>query len=194
MADILAQVFFRPANDNVRLHPGFEHSFHRMLGGLGFKFFCSSKVWHQCKMNHHTAVTKLKTHLTNGLNIRKGLDIPYSSANLGDNKIIISGITQHLECAFDLICNMWNYLYCLAQVIAMPLLIDNGLIDASGRYVVGLGSMYIRESLVMPQIQVGFSTIFCNITFPMFIGIHCSGIYIDIRVDLLCCSREPPRL
>ena len=38
----------------------------------------------------------------------------------------------------------------------------------------------------MPQIQIGFRTILGHIYFAVLVRTHGAGIYIDIRVQLLC--------
>src|SRR4051794_16675799 len=42
----------------------------------------------------------------------------------------------------------------------------------------------------MPKVEVGFSTIFSNITFAMFTRVECTGIDIEVRVALLQVYRE----
>ena len=38
----------------------------------------------------------------------------------------------------------------------------------------------------MPQIQIRFRTVLGHINLAMLVGTHGAGIYIDIRVQLLC--------
>lgn len=44
--------------------------------------------------------------------------------------------------------------------------------------------IYLGESLVVTQVKVGFVSIDRHITFSMFIRVQCSGIYIDVRIEL----------
>ena len=83
---------------------------------------------------------------------------------------------------------MRDDLYCFTQVITAALFRDHVLVDTSSRDVVSLRCRDIRESFVMPQVQVGFCSIVGHVAFSVFIGIQGSGIDIDIRVQFLVCN------
>jgi hypothetical protein len=52
-------------------------------------------------------------------------------------------------------------------------------------HIVGLAHDNARETLVMAEIQVGFSAVFRDVDLAMLIRVHSAGIHIDIRIQLL---------
>ena len=86
---------------------------------------------------------------------------------------------------FDLIGDVRDDLYGLAQIIAAPLFLNHVLIDPSGGDIIGLVRLDIQEPLVMPQIQICFVPIDGYITLPVLVRIECARIYVDIRIQLL---------
>ena len=86
---------------------------------------------------------------------------------------------------FDLIGNMRDDLYGLAQIIAASLFLNHVLIDASGGDVIRLVRLDVQEPLVMTQIQIRFVPIDGHITLPVLVRIECARIHVDIRIQLL---------
>ena len=80
---------------------------------------------------------------------------------------------------------MRYYLDGLAMVFATTLAVDNTLVDASSSDVVGLGHVHSEETLVVSEVEVGFVSVNCHVALAVLVGIKCSGINIDIRVELL---------
>jgi hypothetical protein len=89
---------------------------------------------------------------------------------------------------------MRNYLHGFPLVITPPFLADHSLIYLPGGYVVGLRSGNVQESLVMAEVQVGFSSIFGYITLSVLIRIQGTGVYIYVRIQFLNGDGIPPRL
>ncbi len=80
---------------------------------------------------------------------------------------------------------MRDHLDGFSEVIASPLFFDDGFINPAGCYIVGLGCGHIQKSLIVAQVQVGFRTIFRNITLPVFIGIKGARVNINVRIQFL---------
>ena len=80
---------------------------------------------------------------------------------------------------------MRNHLYGFPQISAFSFLIDYCLVDAPCSNVIGLGGKNVQESLVMPKVQIRFSTIFSYITLSMLVRVEGSGIYVNIRIEFL---------
>ena len=80
---------------------------------------------------------------------------------------------------------MGDNLYCLAEVVAAALLLDDTLVDAAGGDVVGAGGAHIGEALIMPEVEVGFMTVDGDVAFAMLIGVECTRVDIDVGVELL---------
>lgn len=57
-------------------------------------------------------------------------------------------------------------LYSLAQVVSLPLLVDDRLVDLASGQVVVLGEPDVQEAFVVPQVQVHLATIVQHKHFP----------------------------
>lgn len=57
-------------------------------------------------------------------------------------------------------------LHGFAQVVSLPLLVDDWLVDLSSCEVVVPGKADVQETLIVPQVQVNFSAIVKNKDFP----------------------------
>jgi len=68
---------------------------------------------------------------------------------------------------------------------AVALHVDHVLVNAAGSNIIGLRGWRIQKTLVMAQVKIGFGTVFGYIAFTMFVGVKCSGIDVDIGVELL---------
>jgi len=84
-----------------------------------------------------------------------------------------------------------NHLHRGAGVIAPPLLVDDGLVDASRGDVVGLAQGTVDESLIVAEIQIGLRPIVRHEHLAMLEGRHGPGIDVDVRVELEHRHREP---
>ena len=80
---------------------------------------------------------------------------------------------------------MGNNLNGLSEKSTFPFFINNRLVNSAGSNIIGLCSENIQKTFVVPQIQVGFCTIFRNVTLPMLIGVEGTWIYIDIGIKFL---------
>ena len=65
------------------------------------------------------------------------------------------------------------------------------LVDLPCRHVVVEGHILIQEALVVAQVKVDFATIFEDVHFPMFVGIHRPCVDVQIRIDLDGSHVEP---
>ena len=80
---------------------------------------------------------------------------------------------------------MWHHLDGLAQVVAMTLTIDHGLIDATCCYRVVSCCVYACKPFIMTQIEVCLHTIDGHIALAMLVGIQRPRVDVDIGVKLL---------
>ncbi len=104
-------------------------------------------------MNHQgIGRAQLPFHLAHGFHKRQRLDVTDRSANFGDHEIILTGFAQQKQVAFDLIGNVRHHLDSFAEVFTLAFLGDHIIIDTTGGNVVGAGSRYVQEALVVPQV------------------------------------------
>ena len=79
-----------------------------------------------------------------------------------------------------------------AQVFAAALPVDDGLEHAAAGYVAGLGEVFVDEALIVSQVQVGFRAVVGHKHLAVLIGIHSSGVDVDIGVKLLNAYPQAP--
>ena len=72
-----------------------------------------------------------------------------------------------------------------AEIFSLPLLVQNVPIDLSCGQVGVFVQVFVDESFIMPQIQVGFRTVLGHIHLAMLIGAHGARVNIDIGIQLL---------
>src|SRR5450759_1166144 len=89
-----------------------------------------------------------------------------------------------LDEGLDLVGDMRDHLYRLAQILAAPLLADHAPVDLPSGEVLGLAHLGGNEALVMSLIEVGLSAVFGHENFTMLERTHGAWIDVDIRVEL----------
>ena len=104
-------------------------------------------------------MAQLPNDLADGFHIWLCLYIPYCTAYLGDDYIIISILPEHQHTTFDLIRDMRDDLHGFAEIVTATLFVEHALVNLAGSEVVGFAHARFNETLVMAQIQVGFSAI-----------------------------------
>ena len=72
-----------------------------------------------------------------------------------------------------------------AQIIAAPLLGENGFVDSAGRPVVVARQLGVREALVVAEVEIGFGAVVGHVHFAVLIRAHRARIDVQIRIALL---------
>ncbi len=80
---------------------------------------------------------------------------------------------------------MGDHLHGLPKVIALSLLPYHLHVHASSGHIVGLGGANVQEPFVVAEIQVGLRPVLGDITFPVLIGVHGTGVHVDVRIEFL---------
>ena len=127
----------------------------------------------------------LMLELSDGLQERLALDVAHRAAHLdnGDPGIFISEIA--VEAALDLIRDVGDHLYRAAAVIAAALFLQNGPVDLTRSHVGVLAQIFVDETFIMTQVQIGLRAVLRDEHLAVLDGIHCAGIDIDIGVKFL---------
>ena len=76
-------------------------------------------------------------------------------------------------------------MYGLAEVVSLPLFADDILIDTPSRDIVGSGSSYIKEPLVVPEVEVSFVPVIGDVALSMLVGVEGAWVNVDVGVELL---------
>ena len=128
----------------------------------------------------------LGPHLPDGLQEGQGLDVTHGAADLGDNhvrRVSLAGDKEDI--ALNLVGDVGDDLDGRAQIFAPALPVDDGLVHPPGGHVGGLGQALVHKALVVAQIQVGLRAVVGDKDFAVLIGVHGSGVNVDVRVELL---------
>ena len=76
----------------------------------------------------------------------------------------------------------------LAEVVAVTLLVDYALIDATGCDIVGASRPHICEAFVVTEVEVGFMSVDSDVTFAVLVGVKSPRVDVDVRVEFLDCD------
>ena len=135
---------------------------------------------------------QLQSQLADGFQEGERLDVADRAADLDDDHIDV--VSQPPHGVLDLVGDVGDDLYGLAQVVAAALLVDHRLVDLARRVVVVLAGEGVGETLVVSQIQVGLRAVVGHEHLAVLVGRHGSGIDVDVGVKLHQGDREASRL
>lgn len=137
---------------------------------------------------------QVPAYLANGFYKRQRFNIAHGASNFGDDKIVLARFAQQKDVAFYFIGDVRHYLHSFAEVFALAFFGDDIIIDAPGGHIVGLRSAHIKETLVMPKVQIGLCPVIGDIALAMFVGVERARVDVDVRVKLLNGDRKPTGL
>ena len=129
---------------------------------------------------------ELVPDLTRGLDERLRLDVTDGAADLGDDDIglrVLGCLQPHAP--LDLVGDVRDDLHRVAEVLTPALAGDDLGVDLSGRDVGRLAQVDVEEPLVVPDVEVGLSTVIGHEDLAVLERVHRSGVDVQIRVELL---------
>ena len=153
-----------------------------MLSRFGFDFTRRCHVRHQRQVHKQGVLTaNFNSHLANRFEERQGFDITYSTADFDQYHVMTFAAFQHA--LFDSVSDVRNNLYGCAEVVATAFFTQNVRVDTTRGEVVAAAHFGTNETLVVPQVQVGFSAVFSNEHFPVLDWAHSTWIDVDVRIQ-----------
>ncbi len=84
---------------------------------------------------------------------------------------------------FDSVSDVRNNLYGCAEIVTAAFFTQNVRVDTTRGEVVAAAHFGTNETLVVPQVQVGFSAVFSNEHFPVLDWAHSTWIDVDVRIQ-----------
>ena len=108
-----------------------------MLGGLGLHFASRSDIGDVGQVDAQAVLPELPLELSYAFEEGEGFDIADGTTDLGDDEVVLLLEAKELDVALDLVGDMGDDLYGLAEVVALTLLADDVLVDTPGGDVVG---------------------------------------------------------
>ena len=88
---------------------------------------------------------------------------------------------------------MRNDLHRFAEIIASTFFVDDRLIDLAAGQIVVTRKNAVRESLVVPEVEIGFRAIVQDVNLAVLKWVHRSRIDVQIRIELLENNPQPAR-
>ena len=93
------------------------------------------------------------------------------------------------DARLDLVGDVRNHLHGAAQVLAAPLLLDDGLVDLAAGRVVELRHPLRDEALVVAEVEVGLGAVVGDEHLAVLRRVHRARIDVEVRIQLL--DRRP---
>ncbi len=131
---------------------------------------------------HAIGVTFFNRKLTNGFQKRETFIISHSAANLYNGNLCVIGLGIQSNVVLDHIGDMGNHLDRRAGINSVTLIFNDGMIYFSRSHITMFIQILIDKSFIMTNIQISFATVFSNKYFSVLVGVHGSGIHIQVRI------------
>ena len=113
--------------------------------------------------------------LTNSFQERQAFNVADGTADFRNDDIGIVVVADAIDAVLDLIRNVRNDLYRMAQIITAPFFLKNGPIDFTGRDIGVLSEVDIDEAFIVAEIKVRFGTVVGDENFTMLIRLIVPG-------------------
>ena len=183
LAKRLRQLGLRPADQHLRLNAEAEQLLDGVLGGLGLHLAGGLDVRHQRDVDVHRVLrTELGPHLADRLQEGQRLDVTDRAADLDDGHVGLPGRLAHSGA--DLVGDVGDDLDGRPEVLATPLLGDDGVVDPAGGEVVGPAHRGRGEALVVAEVEVGLGAVVGHEDLAVLVRRHRARIDVDVRVQL----------
>ena len=136
--------------------------------------------------------------LPGGLEKRRRLDVAHRPADLSDddvgNRRAVGRVRLRPHSPHDFVRDMRDDLHGIAQVLAASLPRNHRRVDLPGGDVRATGERFVQETLVVPNVEVGFRPVLRHKHLAVLEGVHRAGVDVDVGVELLHRHRDPSRL
>ncbi len=184
--DRVLQRLVAAEHDDIRADAHALQLLDGMLGGLGFVLVGAMQKRHQGDMNKEAVFpADLQRDLSHCFDEGLGFNVTDGAADLRDDDIRLGLVAHAVNKILDLICDMRDDLHGGAKIFAPALLVEHVPVDLSCGQVGKAVQVFVDESLVVPQIQVGLRAVLRHIDLSVLIGTHGAGVHVDIGIQLL---------
>src|SRR3990172_88394 len=131
-------------------------------------------------------MAELAVNLAGGFEERQALDVADGATDLGDDHLS-SRLPRHsYDALFDLVGNGGDDLNGPAQKLAPALPLNGGRVNLAGGDAGSLREVYVNETLVMAEVEVGLAAIVGDEHLPVLVRVHGAGVYVEIGVQFHC--------
>ena len=98
---------------------------------------------------------------------------------------------QRVNAVFDFVGDVRDDLHGLAEVFALALVVEHGLINLAAGEVVEPGQLDVGEPLVMAEVEVGLRAVVEHINLAVLKRAHRAGVHVEVGIELLERHLEP---
>ena len=91
----------------------------------------------------------------------------------------------------DLVGDVRDHLHGAAEVVALALLLDDRAIDLACGEVAVAAQGGVGEALVVAEVEIGLSAVVEHVNFAVLERVHCSGIDVEVGIELLENDPQP---
>ena len=185
-AHFLADFMFTAADKDIRGDADAAQFLDAVLGRFGLQLAGSGNIRDQGDMDIEAVIAgDILLDLANGFQEGFTFNIPYGTANFRNDKISVFFAAYAVDPFLDLVGNVRNDLYRTAQIITAPFLVDDGLVNPTGRNVGVAGQVDIDETFIMAQVKVRLRAVIGDENFAVLIRAHRTRIDIDVGIEFL---------
>ena len=132
----------------------------------------------------HVVAACFVAELTNCLKKRQNFDVANGATYFGDHYIDIVG-RDTVDTTLNFIGDVGNDLYGFSEIVATALCGQHSLINRTSCCIGTTRQIFIDETFVVTQVEVGFAAIVGYKHFTMLKRIHGAWVDVDVRVELL---------
>ncbi len=136
----------------------------------------------------------LVAELADRLQERQRFDVADGPSHLGDHHVDVGVAAHAVDPLFDLVRDVGDDLDGVAEVVAPPLLLDDGEVHGAGGDVGVALQVLAGESLVVAEVEVGLGAVIGNEHLAVLERAHSACVDVHIRVQFNDAYRIPSRL
>ena len=140
----------------------------------------------------HVVPVDLPLELADGLDEGLPLDVADGAADFGDDHV--GGLAHAAELFLDFVGDVGDDLYRAAVVAAGALAVQHRIVDLAGGDGAVAGEVFVDEAFVMSKVEVGFHAVLGDEHLAVLVGVHRSGIDVQIGIEFLEGDRVAARL
>ena len=155
-----------------------------MLGRLRLQLVGGGDVGDERDVDvERVAAADVLAELPDRLEEGERLDVAHGAADLDDDDVVVG--RDAADAVLDLVGDVGDDLDGLAEVVAAPLLLDDGLVDPPGGDAVRLAGDGGGEALVVPEVEVGLGAVVGDEDLAVLERRHRPRVDVEVGVELL---------
>ncbi len=172
------------AHEHIGLDADLAEFRDRLLRRLRLQFARRDQIGHERDVDeNHVLRPDFERELPHGLEKRQSLDISGRAADLRDQHVRV--FATSVNALLDFVGHVRDHLHGLAEIVPAPLPLNHAFVDLAGRKRVEPREFSARETLVVPEVEIGLGSVLQDVNFPVLIRAHRARIDVEIRVELL---------